>query len=130
MRAGRIIGMRSRTSKRFLILVLLSFFRSTLAAPVWQWAGVGTGGSMAIRQPVLGWHSLLFRKHGSDAATLSADGQPAVVMESAGVNLGGTLVLGDPANITSSGHEIARLVICNSGNLTAWQAAAVQAWLG
>lgn len=130
MRAGHIIGMRSRTSKRFLILVLLSFFHSTLAAPVWQWAGLGTGGSMAIRQPVLGWHSILFRKHGLDAATLSADGQPADVMGSAGVNLGGTLVLGDAENITSSGHEIARLVICNSGNLTASQAAAVQAWLG
>jgi hypothetical protein len=105
------------------------YFRSTLATPVWQFAGLGTAGSMPIAAPTVGWHSILFRKQGIAAALFSADGSGEVAFGSEGQALNSSLQLGDASNATSAEHDISRVIICDTGALTVGQIAAVRTWI-
>lgn len=105
------------------------YFRSTLTSPVWQFAGLGTAGSASIAAPVVGWHSICFRKQGTDAAMFSADGSSQVALGSAGQALNNSLQIGDASNATSAEHDISRAIICDTGALSASQIAAVQTWI-
>ena len=107
------------------------YFRSTMTTPVWQFAGLGTAGTVPIAAPVLGWHRFTFSKTGTDAAQLTADGSALAGVGSAGSALAGNaLVLGDAGNATSAVQDIRRIVICSDGVLTAEQRGAIDTWVG
>lgn len=107
------------------------YFRSTLTPKIWQFAGLGAAGTTPIAAPIVGWHNVFFAKTGTDAAIFAADGGTEVAFGSAGNALAGaTLQLGDAASASSAECDHARIIICNSGALTAQQRGAARAWLG
>lgn len=104
------------------------FYRSTLASAVWQFAGLGVARTTPIAAPTVGWHSILFRKQGTTEAMLAADSADEVAIGGADA-LNFALQIGDAANATSAEQDISRIIICNAGNLTTTQQAAVKTWV-
>lgn len=104
-------------------------FRSSTTNKIWQFAGLGTGGTYPIAEPIIGWHNFTFQKSGISAAMFSADGAPFAAIGSADTEMNHPLQLGDANSSTSAEQDISRIVICDSGALTAAQTAAVQAWV-
>lgn len=105
-------------------------FRSSIATPYWQFTNLGDNGTTPIQLPLIDWHTVLFRKVGTTAARLSADGGAEVDISGSGTALSGqTLTIGDVGNIASAAQDISRVIICTSGDLTADQRAAVQVWI-
>lgn len=105
------------------------FFRSTLATPVWQFAGLGASVSSAIAAPVLGWHHMLLNKSGVDPVVLEADGSAQVSLGNTAPLSGQAMVVGDAAQASSAVMEISRVVICSAGALTAEQRSAINVWV-
>lgn len=106
------------------------YFRSSIANPVWQFAGLGAAGSLPIAAPVIGWHRFVMQKSGASAALMKADGGNPTAFGSDGSALAGNfLTIGDAANASGAAQEVARVILCNTGGLTAEQRAAFAAWL-
>lgn len=104
------------------------FYRSTLASPVWQFAGLGVARTAPIAAPLVGWHNILFRKAGTTEAMLSVDGSDEIAIGGADA-LNHPLQIGDAANSTSAVQDISRVIICSAGSLTTAQQAAVKTWV-
>jgi hypothetical protein len=105
------------------------YFRSTMATPVWQMAGLGAAATAPIRAPVIGWHSFVFRKPAGQAGlTLDSDGSETV-FGSEGA-LSGILQIGDAGSATSAQQDIARLIICDNGAISTAGRAAMMLWVG
>ena len=104
------------------------FYRSTLASPVWQFAGLGVARNTLIAAPLVGWHDILFRKAGTTEALLNVDGSDDIAIGGADP-LSHPMQIGDASASTSAVQDISRVIICSSGNLTAAQQAAVKTWV-
>lgn len=104
------------------------FFRSSLANPIWQMAGLGVQGTTPIRTPIVGWHSFLLRKPSGNAGfCLNNDGSEVSFGSEAA--LSGTMMLGDATGSTSAEQDISRVIICDSGEITMTQRAAMMTWI-
>lgn len=104
------------------------FYRSSLASPVWQFAGLGVARTTPIVGPLVGWHRILFRKAGTTEAMLAADDADEIAIGGADA-LNNALQIGDASNSTSAEQDISRIIICNAGSLTTAQQAAVKTWV-
>lgn len=107
------------------------FARPTLSPQQYQWknaAGV-TSNQIAVSAQI-GWHTYVFRKDGTAAASLDDNGA-ILTFANGGALLGATqFSIGDGASNDTAALDIARLVILASGAPTANQVAVIKRWIG